>query len=204
MAIINEVKTNKKALAITFDDGPNPIYTPQVLEVLASVKAKATFFMIGEQIVKNLEIVKLVVAQGHEIGNHTFTHARLSDLSEEECIKEIQLNERLIERLAGRKPTTLRPPYFAFNEQVELLLSRMGYTAMGALNMDAIDWERPGTDFILEKSRNHVKNGSILIFHDGYGDRSQTIEAVRQLVPELVFQGYKLVTVSELLKIGQE
>ncbi|WP_363550557.1 polysaccharide deacetylase family protein [Caldifermentibacillus hisashii] len=204
MAIINEVKTNKKALAITFDDGPNPIYTLQVLEVLASVKAKATFFMIGEQIVKNLEIVKLVVAQGHEIGNHTFTHARLSDLSEEECIKEIQLNGRLIERLVGRKPTTLRPPYFAFNEQVELLLSRMGYTAMGALNMDAIDWERPGTDFILEKSRNHVKNGSILIFHDGYGDRSQTIEAVRQLVPELVFQGYKLVTVSELLKIGQE
>lgn len=203
MRIINEVNTTEKKIAITFDDGPNPIYTKQVLEVFWKARAKATFFMIGEQIEKNPELVTLVAGEGHEIGNHTFSHTKLSELSQEMCLEEIKKNERIIERLINKKPTIIRPPYLAFNKETETLLSQLGYLMIGALNMDATDWEQPGAEFIIEKTRQHVKNGSILIFHDGYGDRSQTIEAIRILVPELITQGYKLVTVSELLEIAK-
>lgn len=200
--MINEVPTSKKAVAITFDDGPNPTYTPQLLEIFSEAKGKATFFMIGEQMKNHPEVVKLVAALGHQIGNHTFTHPKLSQLSTVECLEEIERAERLIEELAGRKPVVFRPPYLDYNQDTVSLLQQKGYPMIGALNLEAQDWEQPGVEHILEKSRDAVKNGSILIFHDGYGERSQTIEAVRMLVSELTSQGYQLVAVSELLELA--
>ncbi|MFB5193399.1 polysaccharide deacetylase family protein [Neobacillus sp. KR4-4] len=198
--MINEVHTSRKAVAITFDDGPNPIYTPQVLEIFSEAAGKATFFMIGDQMKKNPEVVKQVAALGHEIGNHTFTHPKLSLLSTAECLEEIEQNEVLIKELTGRKPVVFRPPYLDYNQDTVSLLMQKGYPMIGAINLEAQDWEQPGVMHILEKSREGIKNGSIFIFHDGYGDRSETIEAVRMLVTELTLQGYQLVTVSELLK----
>ena len=200
--MINEVPTSRKAVAITFDDGPNPLYTPQLLEIFSEAVGKATFFMIGDQMKKYPEVVKQVAALGHEIGNHTFTHPKLSLLSTSECLEEIEQNEKLIEELAGRKPIVFRPPYLDYNQDTVSLLELKGYPMIGALNLEAHDWEQPGVMHILEKSREGIKNGSILIFHDGYGDRSQTIEAVRKLVSELTLQGYQLVTVSELLELA--
>jgi peptidoglycan-N-acetylglucosamine deacetylase len=200
--MINEVPTSQKAVAITFDDGPNPTYTPQVIEIFSEAEGKATFFMIGEQMKNHPEVVKQVAALGHEIGNHTFTHPKLSQLSTAKCLEEIEQNEKLIEELAGRKPVVFRPPYLDYNQDTVSLLQQKGYPLIGALNLAAQDWEQPGVRHILEKSRDAVKNGSILIFHDGYGDRSQTIEAVRKLVSELKSQGYQLVTVSELLELA--
>nr|WP_263324412.1 polysaccharide deacetylase family protein [Neobacillus sp. Marseille-Q6967] len=198
--MISDITTSQKVVAITFDDGPNPTYTPQVLEIFSEAKGKATFFMIGEQMEKNPDVAKQVAAQGHEIGNHTYTHPKLSQLTHEECAAEIYRTERLIEDLTGRKPVVFRPPFLDYNEDIVSLLQQKGYPMIGALNLEAQDWEQPGVDHIFEKSRDVVKNGSILIFHDGYGDRSQTIEAVRRLVAELTSQGYQLVTVSELLR----
>ncbi|WP_026564805.1 polysaccharide deacetylase family protein [Bacillus sp. UNC41MFS5] len=200
--MINEVPTSHKAVAITFDDGPNPTYTPQVLEIFSEAVGKATFFMIGEQMKKYPEVVKQVAALGHEIGNHTFTHPKLSQLSNSECLEEIEQNEKLIEELTGQNPVVFRPPYLDYNQGTVSLLQQKGYPMIGALNLEAQDWEQPGARHILEKSRDVIKNGSILIFHDGYGDRSQTIEAVRKLVSEITSQGYQLVTVSELLKLA--
>lgn len=199
--MINEVPTSQNAVAITFDDGPNPIYTPQVIEIFSNAKGKATFFMIGEQMRNHPEIVKQVAVQGHEIGNHTYTHPKLSQLSSAECWEEIQETEKLIEELAGRKPVVFRPPYLDYNQETVSILQQKEYPMIGAVNLEAQDWEQPGVGHILTKSRDAVKNGSILIFHDGYGDRSQTIEAVRMLVSELTLQGYQLVTVSELLEL---
>lgn len=198
--MINKVATDEKMIAITFDDGPNPIFTPEIFKILHEANAKATFFMIGEQMEKSPELVKVLSEQGHEIGNHTYHHMNLTELSEEECLKEIKENEEYIQKLTGKKPKVLRPPFLAQNESTNLLISNLGYSIIGALNMDATDWEMPGVDFILRQTRKHVQNGAILIFHDGYDDRNQTIEAVRQLVPELQRQSYKLVTVSELLE----
>lgn len=158
--------------------------------------------MIGEQMKKYPEVVKQVAALGNEIGNHTFTHPKLSLLSTAHCLEEIEQNEKLIEELAGRKPVVFRPPYLDYNQDTVSLLEQKGYPMIGALNLEAQDWEQPGVMHILEKSREVIKNGSILIFHDGYGDRSQTIEAVQKLVSELTSQGYQLVTVSELLELA--
>lgn len=197
--MINEVPALQKVIAITFDDGPNPIYTPQVLEIFSEAGGKATFFMIGEQMSKYPEMVKKVAEQGHEIGNHTFTHPKLSQLTQEKCSEEIERNESLVEELAGRKPVVFRPPYLDYNHETLSVLEQKSYPMIGALNLEAQDWEQPGVEHILAKTRDCVRNGSILLFHDGYGDRSQTIEAVRVLVAELSFQGYQFVTVSSLL-----
>jgi peptidoglycan-N-acetylglucosamine deacetylase len=200
--MINEIPTAQRAVAITFDDGPNPVYTPQVLEIFSEAQGKATFFMIGEQMRNYPEVVKQVAAGGHEVGNHTYTHPKLSQLNTAECLEEIEQTEKVIEELTGRKPVIFRPPYLDYNQETVSLIQKKRYPMIGALNLEAQDWEQPGVKHILGKSREAVKNGSILIFHDGYGDRSQTIEAVRILVPELTSQGYQLVTVSELLNLA--
>lgn len=202
--LINEIPTLEKVIAFTFDDGPDPIYTTQLLEIFHSVRGKATFFMIGEEILKYPQIVRKVAKQGHEIGNHTFTHPKLSRLSTAKCLEEIELTEKCIEKIIGQKPVVFRPPYLDYNEDTRSIIIQKEYPPMiGALNLEARDWEQPGVDHILKTSREYAKNGSILIFHDGYGDRSQTIEAVRKLVNELTLQDYQFVTVSELLKLSK-
>lgn len=198
--MIQEVHTSRNLVAITFDDGPNPVYTPQVLEIFAEAEAKATFFMLGEQMDKCPELVKQAFEQGHEIGNHTYTHPKLSRISRAQCIDEIERNEQMVESLTGLRPKVFRPPYLDYSNETLSILKDRGYPMIGALNLEALDWEQPGVEHILSKSMSCVKNGSILIFHDGFGDRSQTIEAVRLLVSELTSQGFKFVTVSELLK----
>lgn len=200
--LIDSVKTNHKAVAFTFDDGPNPFYTPQVLEIFEKVSGHATFFMIGEQMVKSPEVVNQVIERGHEIGNHTYTHSNLTELNADDCYKEIESTDQLITKLTGQKPKLLRPPFLSFNQEVGHVVERFDYHAISALNTDATDWEQPGVEHIFTKSLAHVDNGSILIFHDGFGDRSQTIEAVRQLVTRLSEQGYELVTVSQLLQFA--
>jgi peptidoglycan/xylan/chitin deacetylase (PgdA/CDA1 family) len=199
--MITEVAASQKAVAITFDDGPNPIYTPQVLEIFANVEGKATFFMIGEQMEKNPEVVKEVAEQGHEIGNHTFSHPKLSELTPADCLAEMERNEQIIRELTGQSPVVFRPPYLDYNHDTISIVESKGYSMIGALNLESQDWEQPGVEHILSASRKSVRNGSILIFHDGYGDRSQTIQAVKKLVSELKSQGYQLLTVSELLNL---
>ncbi|GAA0136307.1 polysaccharide deacetylase family protein [Paenibacillus sp. YSY-4.3] len=202
--LVHKFDTGKKVIAFTFDDGPNPMYTPQILDIFreAGADAKATFFMIGSQIEQYPELARTVHSEGHEIGNHTYTHPYLSKLSAEECADEIIRTERLIQETIGVKPLTFRPPYFDFNEQALKLISSRGYTVAGAVNGEAMDWEQPGVNHIVEKTRESLSPGSVLLFHDGFGDRSQTVEAVRILVAELVAESYRLVTVSDLIKLS--
>lgn len=197
--LIHQVPTRRKAIAVTFDDGPNPLYTPQVLEIFRSARAKATFFMIGCQMELHPEVVKAAYAEGHEIANHSFTHPFMTELHKLEARDELVQTDELIQRLTGDKPKVFRPPYFDQNDMVLNLSVSLGYHMIGALNSEATDWEMPGVGHILDKTREQVKPGSILLFHDGFDDRSQTIEAVSILVPELTAQGYELVTVSELI-----
>ncbi|MGG3454143.1 polysaccharide deacetylase family protein [Paenibacillus rhizolycopersici] len=202
--VINEVSLREKAVAFTFDDGPNPIYTPQVLEIFQEVQGKATFFMIGTQIEKSLETAKAVHEQGHEIGNHTYSHPHLPELSSEEVRREMQLTEELIQQVTGAKPKVYRPPYIDTSEEVAAITAgEFGYPAIGAVNGAATDWEMPGVAHIVEKTREQIRPGSILLFHDGFDDRSQTVEAVRILAAELTAAGYRLVTVSELLALNE-
>lgn len=201
LKVLDHFPTDEKVIAFTFDDGPNPLYTRQLLDLFRNVEGKATFFMIGEQIDLYEEVAREVYAAGHEIGNHTYTHPNLTTLSLEAAQTEIIRNEQRIIQITGQKPAVFRPPYIGINEAVQQLIADDGYYTIGAVNGEAQDWNQPGTDFIVEQTRKTVDKGKVLIFHDGYGDRSQSVEAVRLLLDELQAEGYRFVTVSELIEI---
>lgn len=203
-AMVVQESVREKVVAFTFDDGPHPVYTHQVLEIFRRAGGRATFFMIGQEMENHPEIAAEVHREGHEIANHTYTHPNLTELTLEEAGEELQRAENLVQKVTGQPARCFRPPYFGVNDDILSLAAERGYRTIGAVNGDARDWDNPGVEHILEHTRSAVKPGSVLIFHDGYGERSQTVEAVRVLVEELVAEGYRLVTVSELLDISRE
>lgn len=204
LTILHAVPTTERVVAFTFDDGPNHIYTSQILDIFRDAGGKATFFMIGSQIEANPEIATRVHEEGHEIANHTFTHPYLTQITTEEARAELIRTADCIRSITGGPVRTFRPPYLDMNDEILALAVDLGYSTIGAVNMETRDWEQPGVDYILEKSRGYVGNGSILLFHDGYGDRSQSIEAVRILVEELMGKGYQFITVSELIALEKK
>lgn len=201
--IINAVITEEKILAITFDDGPNPEWTPLFLEVLRKHGAKATFYTLGTNMEKYPDVAKRIVKEGHELGNHSYSHPHLPELGRKGQFEELLRAEKLIVEVTGRRPHTFRPPFLAVSEELLEVSEQFGYSVIHALNTDSRDWETPGVEHILETSRAEVRKGAILLFHDGFGDRSESLEAISILVPELIEQGYRLVTVSELLGIAE-
>lgn len=204
IALVEQESVQEKVVAFTFDDGPHPVYTHQVLEIFRRAGGRATFFMIGKEMEAHPEIAAKVRREGHEIANHTYTHPDLTKLTLEEAGGELQRAENLVQEVTGQPARCFRPPYFGVNDDILSLAAERGYRTIGAVNGDARDWDNPGVEHILEHTRSVVKPGSVLIFHDGYGDRSQTVEAVRVLVDEMVAEGYRLVTVSELLEIAED
>jgi len=203
MEIIHRVSTTQKAIAFTFDDGPHPIYTPQLLDIFEEVSGHATFFMMGKQIELYPETTLDVHVRNHEIGNHSYTHPFMTQISLDACERELYDTDSLIKQVTGVRPAVMRPPYLDYNLEVHAITAKLGYPVIGALNGEAKDWGMPGVEHILDSSRKHVGCGSILLFHDGFDDRSQTIEAVRILTKELIEEGYQLVTVSELLQMSE-
>ncbi|MFD2327955.1 polysaccharide deacetylase family protein [Cohnella sp. GCM10020058] len=201
--MIRRVSTSQKAVAFTFDDGPHPIYTPQLLDLFDTVSGRATFFMMGKQMALYPETVKEVHVRNHEIGNHSYSHPYMTQIGLDECERELFDTDSLITKITGVRPSVMRPPYLDYNPDVHTITTKLKYRVIGALNGEAKDWGTPGVDHILEATRKHVGCGSILLFHDGFGDRSQTIEAVRILTNELTEEGYRLVTVSELLRLSE-
>jgi len=201
-AILHRVPTTARAVAFTFDDGPNPVYTPQLLDIFRHVRGEATFFVIGQHIDAHPATVAAVHTAGHQLGNHTFTHPRLTQLAPAALRAELIQTDEQIQALTGAPVHTFRPPFLDMNDEVLALAAELGYWSIGAVNLETHDWEQPGVDHILEKTRGYIGSGSILLFHDGFGDRSQSIEAVRILVAELAAHDYAFVTVSELLALA--
>lgn len=196
---IHSVPTPKKAVAFTFDDGPDPTFTPELLDIFEAVNGKATFFMVGQQAEKHPELVQKVALAGHEVGNHTHTHPSLPELTDEEQRTELESTSELLKKLIQQEVRVFRAPYLAVNETVFQHAERLGMHSISAVNLDARDWANPGVEHIVVSTLQSMQPGGILLFHDGGGDRSQTVEAVRLLVQDLTEQGYALVTVSELM-----
>ncbi|SFJ70211.1 Peptidoglycan/xylan/chitin deacetylase, PgdA/CDA1 family [Paenibacillus sp. UNC496MF] len=201
---IHAVPTAGKAVAITFDDGPNALYTRQTADLFNAAGGKATFFMLGEKIGEMPDFVRRIHEEGHEIGNHSYSHPFLTKISGDEVRAELERTDKRIEQATGSRPAVFRAPYLDANEETAAIADRFGYRSIGAVNLDTRDWETPGVEYILAHTRDTVRDGAILLFHDGAGDRSQTMEAIRILIGELTEQGYELVTVSELLSRRSE
>jgi cellulose synthase/poly-beta-1,6-N-acetylglucosamine synthase-like glycosyltransferase/peptidoglycan/xylan/chitin deacetylase (PgdA/CDA1 family)/spore germination protein YaaH len=205
-----------KEVAISFDDGPDPEWTPKILDVLKKYNVKGTFFMIGEVAQDNIGVMKRVYAEGHEIGNHTFTHPDISEISERQVDLQLNLTERLFAAELGVQPVYFRPPYSIdqepdTNDQAAPVdhIQHLGYVIVGD-KIDTNDWdEHPRKtpqeivasvfDQIALAQTKTWMRGSIILMHDGGGDRSVTVAALPVLIQALRARGYKIVPVSELI-----
>jgi cellulose synthase/poly-beta-1,6-N-acetylglucosamine synthase-like glycosyltransferase/peptidoglycan/xylan/chitin deacetylase (PgdA/CDA1 family) len=192
-----------KTIALTFDDGPDPVWTPQMLAVLDRYHAHATFFEIGSRVNQYPGITRQVLAAGSEIGSHTFTHVQPGATSAWRMNVELTLSSNAIAAATGRRPVLVRPPYSSQPDAITgadfAALRRIG--AAGYLtvlaDLDSKDWQRPGVEAILNAAQPSGEAGAVVMMHDSGGDRSQTVAALKVLLPRLQAQGYRFVTVSE-------
>lgn len=203
-----------KAIALTFDDGPDATWTPQILSVLEAARVPATFFVIGENAVAHPAILNRMVVDGDEIGNHSYTHPNLADASERQTRLELNATQRLVEAYTGRQMTLFRAPYFGDAEPTTadelgpaIEAQKAGYTVVG-LHVDPNDWQRPGVDEIVNQvvdqihGRTAENATNIVLLHDGGGDRAQTLAALPQVIARLSAEGYRFVTASQLAGIS--
>jgi len=185
-----------KKIAVTFDDGPAPD-TAQFLNKLKSLKIKATFFMIGKQVPGNGALLKRMAREGHELANHSWSHANLSaggGIAHEQIVS----TNRAIKRASGFQPCLMRPPEGATSAGLVGTVRSLKMTSV-LWDVDPQDWRYPGTGTIVQTIRSQSHGGSIIVEHDGGGPRGQTLAALPQYVATLKSRGYKFVTVSELL-----
>ncbi len=190
-------------IALTFDDGPDPVWTPKVLDVLRAQKVRATFFVVGTEAAKYPDLVRRIRAEGHQVGLHTFTHANLGRSAGWRQSLELRENQLILAGTAGVTSSLLRPPYAATNRLVSgrdwAAFQRardQGYLTVLA-TLDSKDWSRPGVGTIVARSAWHSAAGQVVLMHDGGGDRSQTVAALRVLIPRLKARGFSFATVTD-------
>ena len=199
----SEVKTSQKVVALTFDDGPYPPCTDQVLDILREYKVPATFFLIGRNAEKHPDLVRRIVAEGHQVGNHTYNHVDLLKVDRRGIADEVDRTSRLVQSITGDVPRVVRPPH-GFRDSVVIDAMTERKLKVVEWSVASRDWTNPGVDVIVNRTVGKVKNGSVILLHDGDGvaqtdSRAQTVEATRQIIRELLSRGYRFVTVDEIL-----
>lgn len=207
--------SNPKLLALTFDDGPDPTWTPQVLSILEKAKIPGTFFIVGENALEHPLLLKRMIADGDEIGNHTYSHPNLAITGPGQTTLEINATQRLVEAYTGRSMRLFRAPYFGDAEpttldelEPALEAQKAGYTVVG-LHVDPNDWQRPGTDAIVQQVIDQVHSAepdysrNVILLHDGGGNRAQTVAALPRIIDTLQAQGYRFVAASQLVGVPQ-
>ncbi|MEV0254084.1 polysaccharide deacetylase family protein [Streptomyces sp. NPDC050732] len=189
--IAHASEKGKRGINITIDDGPDPVWTPRVLDLLREYGVKATFCMVGTQAQAHPDLVKKVVAAGHRLCDHSVSHNTSMDKdSQAYQSRQILDAERMITKASGGvRPMYYRAPGGAFTPHSRKLAASRGMRPLG-WNVDTKDFERPGTDAIVATVERELPNGPTLLFHDAGGDRTQTVEALRRLLPRLKEQGY--------------
>lgn len=186
----------KKQIALTFDDGPHPRFTPQLLALLKKYDVKATFFVVGEQAEKYPDLIKAEVAAGHNVGNHTYHHVNLKKIPLEYVATEMKACGQVLKKITGTSPHLFRPPGGDYDHDVAKISEALGYT-MVLWTDDPGDYAKPGDKVIEERLLARVSNGGIVLIHDGI---QQTIDILPQFITYLKAQGYEFVTIDEMLK----
>jgi peptidoglycan/xylan/chitin deacetylase (PgdA/CDA1 family) len=184
-----------KYVILTFDDGPDPRYTPQVLDILKAYGAKATFFEVGRNVAKHPELTRRAHEAGHSVQNHTWTHADLRKLSWVQFKDQVESTDQSIIAQTGETPRCLRPPYGAVNPLVTKRIASLGKKVQ-LWSVDSRDWTRPGTAAIVSRVLAGVRNGSVILMHDGGGNRSQTVAALPTILKTLKARGYAVYSTS--------
>jgi peptidoglycan-N-acetylglucosamine deacetylase len=195
------VSTGRKVVAITFDDGPHPENTPRLLDMLKERRIKATFYVVGNMVKYSPQLIRRMIAEGHEIGNHTVTHGNLARMSDDALRKELQAAHDQIIAETGVTPRTMRPPGGAIKKsQKELMLREFGYPTI-LWSVDPEDWKRPGPAVVTSRLVNGASPGGILLVHDLH---KPTVDAMPSTLDQLLAQGYEFVTVTELIELDEQ
>jgi peptidoglycan/xylan/chitin deacetylase (PgdA/CDA1 family) len=183
-------------IALTFDDGPSAKLTPKLLDLLAAHHIKVTFFLIGENAAEHPDIVAREVREGHEVGNHSWSHPNLGKMSDDGIRSQLHRTDEAIRNAAGVAPTLLRPPYGSMSpRQKKWVNQELGYKIV-LWDMDPLDWRRPGPNVVCNRIVKNTRAGSIVLAHDIHPG---TIEAMPCVLSQLEAKGFKFVTVSELI-----
>lgn len=201
--IIKYGNTDEKLIALTFDDGPDEDFTPQILDILKKYNVKATFYVIGEKVQYNKKIIKREYEEGHEIGNHTYTHINVSKNGYNKIKKEIGDTQSAVKSVTGVYPKTFRPPYRAISKDMCEIIKEKDMNIVLWSYVDARDWQSPGVSSIVKSIETGIQNGCIILLHDYNkvrNSKSQTIDALDIIIPDLLEKGYKFVTISELIE----
>lgn len=185
-------------LAMTFDDGPHPVNTPKLLDILKQRNIKGTFFLVGRNVKQYPQIVRRILEEGHEIGNHTWTHASLTSRSDDQIRSELKMSAEALMSVANYTPHLMRPPYGAVNAHIkELANAEFGYKTV-LWSVDPQDWRRPGVSVVTSRLVNGAHKGAILLTHDIH---APTITAMPDTLDQLLAKGYQFVTVSQLMNL---
>jgi peptidoglycan-N-acetylglucosamine deacetylase len=196
--VYNSCLVDGPQLAITFDDGPHPTHTPRLLDMLKERGIKATFYVLGQRVVEHPEIVRRMVDEGHEIGNHTWNHPALTKISASRIASEINRTTEAIENAVGVRPTTFRPPYGATNQSINKRLNDEFGLTVAMWSVDPQDWKYRNAPRVSNHIATHGKPGAIILAHDIH---ASTIDAMPAALDALIGQGYKFATVSELIEL---
>ena len=185
-------------VALTFDDGPHPRYTPQILDILKEYGVRATFFSVGSNAENYPQLIRRICEEGHELGNHTHNHFHVAKLSREQLCADIESCQEVLGRLGQREITLLRPPEGVCTEDLKNYCEQKGMTIV-LWSIDTRDWAHTPVEEICENVRKNAKDGAIILMHDFIGKKSPTPAALRRILPMLQELDYEFVTVSELL-----
>ena len=197
--VIYSCAVKEQKIALTFDDGPHPTYTDEILDILREYHVKATFFLVGENAEWYPEIVAREAREGHELGNHSYSHVDLKKADRAAVCREIDEAERAIWENFEYRPHLLRPPGGCYGDTLVKVAADRDYTLV-CWSIDTRDWAHTPVDVIVKNVLDHAASGDILLFHDYIAGNSSTPDALRILIPKLLAQGYEFVTVSELME----
>jgi len=188
--------THKPQIALTFDDGPHPVYTLRLLDILRRMHTPATFFVVGEQVEKNPGLVRLEVAEGNEVGDHTYDHVNLTLIPPELVAYEVGHCDAVITKATGAPVRFFRPPGGEYNGEVLRQVAGQGYITT-LWTDDPGDFMKPSTNVIRVRTLAHLENGAIILLHDGI---PETLEALPGIITAARRRGYQFVTVSRLAR----
>ncbi len=189
--------TNKKIISLTFDDGPDAVVTPHILQILKNYNIPASFFCVGKKIEEYPELLKEIFKDGHIVGNHSYSHSKIFDLrSTKNMIIEIERTNEIIEQTIGKKPMLFRPPFGVTNPLLAKAIKRTGVISMG---WSLRSWDTNGkVNKVVERLKRKVHPGDVILFHD---NRANTVEILNRFLPYLFDNGYQVVALDKLLKI---
>lgn len=196
LVTVHAVRTTRPVVALTFDDGPHPTHTPMLLDILAQHRAKATFYVVGQMVRSYPEITRRIVAEGHEIGNHTWRHPFLWNLGDRSVLEEIDRTQQVVWDTVGAVPVTMRPPYAAITARQSSFLQAQRHLPTILWSVDTSDWRRPGSSVVAQRMINGSQPGAIILAHDIHGP---TVRAVPEALPGIAARGLGFATISELL-----